>query len=240
MFSIIMGTVFYASGTVKVLIWKLNGCPNVIIDFVRNYPEAESFAANYKKYAKRNDPIDVSGEVGDGKIPLWIQWEPRWGYRPYGSSVLGVTGCGPTCMAMVYCGLTGDSEMYPSRMAAWAEDQGYYVYGVGTSWDLMTIGAQNLGLNAAVLNISETDLLSSLENGCLLIASVKPGNFTKAGHFIVLVGLDSSGRVVVHDPNSWANSSRTWPPAVLLEQIKGLWSYSYTEHLETAEETEYL
>ena len=45
-----------------------------LVDYVYNYPE---------EYGKTH-AIDVSGEVKEGQVPLFLQWDKRWGYIPYG------------------------------------------------------------------------------------------------------------------------------------------------------------
>ena len=53
-----------------------------------------------------------------------------------------------------------------------------------------------------------------------------PGDFTSAGHFIVLCGIKDNGEIIVHDPNSRKNSEKSWDLERLMSQIKNLWSYS--------------
>lgn len=38
-----------------------------------------------------------------------------------------------------------------------------------------------------------------------------PGDFTETGHYVVAVGLDADGQVVVNDPFSAERSARAWP-----------------------------
>lgn len=44
-------------------------------------------------------------------------------------------------------------------------------------------------------------VLKALSQGRPVISSQGPGLFTRGGHFIVLRGLTSSGKVLVNDPN---------------------------------------
>ncbi len=193
------------------------------------HPDMVRFIQAYPAYYGRDLAIDVTEDLlaADGGIPLFFQWDHRWGYRIYGSGFLAMTGCGPTCVSMVYCGLTGNAEWNPYAVAHMAERHGYYVPGVGTAWDLMTDGAQILGLEAWPVSIDSYSIVDTLQAGCPLIASMRPGDFTKKGHFIVLVGLDADGRVLVNDPNSRKNSETAWDADRLVMQMKGLWGYSY-------------
>ncbi|HEY9575661.1 MAG TPA: papain-like cysteine protease family protein, partial [Lachnospiraceae bacterium] len=66
----------------------------------------------------------------------------------------------------------------------------------------------------------------NLSSSTPMICSVKPGDFTFTGHFIVLAGLDDSGKIIVNDPNSQKNSKKHWEIDRLLPQIKAIWKYS--------------
>ncbi|MDO4272868.1 MAG: papain-like cysteine protease family protein [Eubacteriales bacterium] len=200
--------------------------PQSLLDFKSKYPEASDFVDNYPLNKDREYSMDVSGEVQAGTIPLFIQWDERWGYKIYGDDFLAVDGCGPTCISMVVCGLTGNTQWNPYEVALFSAQSGYYVPETGTSWELMTTGAENLGLRAESGYISADYIFDSLYAGQPLICSMTPGDFTYSGHFIVLTGIDSDGYIIVNDPNSKNNSSRHWDVDTLLSQIKGIWSYS--------------
>ena len=142
-----------------------------------------------------------------GTAPYLIQYDSRWAYHAYGSSVMGITACGPTCLSMAAIGLTGDASLTPARIADWAEDAGYYVDGAGTAWSLFTDGAAQLGLRSEAIAVDEDDMKSRLDAGEVLIASMLPGDFTTSGHFVVIVDHGLFG-FNVYDPNSIALSSR--------------------------------
>lgn len=158
-------------------------------------------------------------------FPLFLQWDKRWGYVSYGGSIIGLSGCGPTCMSMVLVSLTGSSDMTPAEVARFSEENGYYVEGSGTSWSLMTDGAYALGLSARELSLDESVMKSSLDSGHPIICSMGPGDFTTQGHFILIYGYDAEG-FLVNDPNCISRSSRHWDFETLRGQIKNLWAYS--------------
>ena len=201
-------------------------CPDTIRDFVRNYPEAISYAEGFTEYTKNPPIIDISSDVREGEIPLFIQWDPRWGYRMYGNDYIGIDGCGPTCMSMVVCGLTQTTDWNPFALALWAYSQGYYQAGVGTSWALMTQGAPLLGLNAFPVDTTQEGVLSALTSGAPVVCSVAPGDFTNVGHFIILTGVDEAGLITVNDPNSPINSAKKWDLQTILSQTVSTWAFS--------------
>ena len=122
---------------------RYENVPSGIMEFVEKYPEAKSFATNYEAYATLDEPISIDKELSADGIPLFIQWDKRWGYKDYGGNYIGIAGCGPTCLSMVLCGLT-DNNLNPYEVATFSSEQGYYTYGQGTSWNLMTAGASDL------------------------------------------------------------------------------------------------
>ena len=58
------------------------------------------------------EPVLSAAELTSG-IPYLYQWDERWGFKEYGSSVIGITGCGPTCLSMAIIGLTGKTDITP-------------------------------------------------------------------------------------------------------------------------------
>ncbi|MGN0335817.1 MAG: C39 family peptidase [Lachnospiraceae bacterium] len=202
--------------------------PESLLELMEKYPETEEFVLSYPDCKYDTPDRDLSGEVTEGEIPLFLQWDRRWGYESYGDDFLAVTGCGPTCLSMVYCGLTGDTGWNPYEMANFADREGYYVEGSGSAWDLMIGGAEKLGLQVHEVIFDEEHMIEELKEGRPIICTVRPGDFTTSGHFIVLKGLDRWGKILVCDPNSKRNSDRSWSIETLMPQIKNLWSYSYS------------
>lgn len=198
--------------------------PPEIVEFVEKYPEAKSFATNYNAYADSDKPISIEKELKTDGIPLFIQWDKRWGYKDYGGNYVGIAGCGPTCLSMVLCGLT-ENDLNPYEVATFSNEQGYYTYGQGTSWNLMTEGAAALGVYSESGTISEEYILDNLSKDTPMICSMKPGDFTYTGHFIVLAGIDENGNIIVNDPNSPKNSAKSWPVEKLVPQIKAIWKF---------------
>ncbi|MDL2253734.1 C39 family peptidase [Ruminococcaceae bacterium OttesenSCG-928-I18] len=193
--------------------------------FLRN-PETLDFLLAYPEYKQDGPPIDIWYETQGGQVPLFLQWDTRWGYANYGDDYLAVTGCGPVCLSMVAVYLTGNAQLHPLAVAEYSEQKGYYMPGTGTGWELMTEGAAGLGLYSEELSLSEGTLRARLQAGSPVICSVGPGDFTTAGHFIVLAAENPDGGFQVYDPNSAVRSSQSWSYAQLEGQIRNLWAFS--------------
>ena len=208
-----------------------NGLPPSLIELKNKYPETADFVDSYPEYIgiEYNSDIDLSEDVTEGEIPLFIQWDKRWGYYIYGNDFFGVNGCGPTCLAMVICGLTNDTVCNPYEVAQFSMENDYYIMGQGTSWDLMTKGVYAFGLTVEEGEISEQYIRDNVSENSPMICSMYPGDFTYTGHFIVLTGIDEDGKVIVNDPNSYINSEKHWELEKLTPQIKSLWCYRLAE-----------
>lgn len=197
--------------------------PESLQALLERHPDALEFVEGYPDH-KNDAPAETIGDVVQGQFPLLLQWDARWGYVRYGDDLLAVTGCGPTCLAMAAAGLTGDNAITPAAVAEQAQRDGYWVDGV-TSWGLMTDGCRAWGLVSEELPLTETAVTGALDEGRPIICSVRPGDFTTTGHFILLAGLEEEG-LRVNDPNSPQNSDRLWTYDELEPQIRNLWAFS--------------
>jgi len=172
--------------------------------------------------------IDLSEHLGSDTVPLFMQWDERWNYTIYGSNVMGVTGCGPTCLSMVLVHLLQDASYTPCYVADFAEENGYYVDGSGSKWTLISEGGEALGLDITELPLDENRMKKNLEMGNPIICIMGPGDFTTTGHYIVLRGIKDD-KFIVNDPNSKANSERLWSYEEIKGQIKNLWACQVPE-----------
>lgn len=197
--------------------------PKSLIELLERNPETEQFVLNYPSRDKAEP--DLSGFDRTSGVPLFLQWDPMWGYEKYGSDFLAVTGCGPTCLAMTGFYLTGSKDMNPKDIAAFAERNGYYASGYGSSWTLISEGSARLGLTATELPLVKKKMTDALEAGHPVILALGAGDFTSSGHYIVLTGLED-GLFKVNDPNSVENSQKLWSYEQLEGQIRNIWEIS--------------
>ncbi len=207
--------------------WYYAKCPELIRDKAEMYPEAIEYAANYIWYGDNHLSTDISADVAAEDVPLLLQWDKRWGYRLYGTNYMGNNGCGPTALSIVYAGLTGKSDFSPYEIAMYAMDEGLYWARQGTHQDLMTVGAEYLGLTVQFHGKDAEAIRDGLRDGQLMIAHVTAGDFTTGGHFIVFSGLTDDGQLIILDPNSRITSSVTWDFNRVLEQTTKVWGYTY-------------
>ena len=196
--------------------------PEELIELLERNPDAEEFVLNYPLKKDQSFEIDLSEHEHCKNVPLFFQWDERWGYTIYGSNVMGLTGCGPTCLSMVCLYLLDDAAYTPCYVADFAEENGYYVEGSGSAWTLISEGGETLGLDVTEIPLDEKRIVKNLELGNPVVCIMGPGDFTTTGHFIVLADC-KDGRFVVNDPNSKTNSERLWSYDEIKGQIKNLW-----------------
>lgn len=189
------------------------------------YPEAREFILNYPLEKDKEHTPDISWADRSNGVPLFMQFDERWGYTEYGFTVGGISGCGPTCLSMVAYYLTGDTDYTPAYMMEFATEDGHVGQNGGTQWTLFSKGAKNLGFKVEELPLLESTLVKRLEQGIPVVISVGPGDFTQNGHYVVLVGY-KDGKIKVNDPFSKANSEKEYTYAQLEPQIRNLWAIS--------------
>ncbi len=220
-------------GTAEETVWlyakehghSLGDYPQSLIDLLKRNPEAKQFVLEYPDAKDASPVIDMTPYLEQNTVPLFLQWDPRWGYIIYGSDVAGLTGCGPVCLSMAALYVTGDPAYSPDSMIRFATEQNYYVPGSGSSWTLISEGAGKLGLKATELPLVKKKMTDALEAGHPVILAVGAGDFTTTGHYIVLTGLED-GMFRVNAPNSVLNSGRLWSYEQLEGQIRNIWEIS--------------
>lgn len=200
--------------------------PEALLTLYIKNPDARQFVLDYFSVRDTSTEIDLSEYADCTSVPLFMQWDERWGYTEYSGNLFGLSGCGPTCLSMVAIYLTGDTSLTPRYMADFSTENGYAVNGNGTSWTLFSEGSASLGLTAQELPLSESVIDSHLASGEPVVCIMGPGDFTDSGHFIVLTGI-ADGEYTVNDPNSFANSERTWSYDDISGQIRNLWAFAW-------------
>ena len=199
--------------------------PQELQEFAKNYPETSHFVEEYPEKYQLHPGIDLSKEAERDRVPLFIQWDERWGYEKFGTSFIGCSGCGPTSFSMVAVYLTKNPEYSPLYMANYEDEHGYHIQGVGTSWSFFTKGCEDFGIHCTTLSVNEDKIKEYLDKGYPIICSVGPGDFTVRGHLIVITGYNKNG-LKIHDPNSRINSAKRWDFQSIRSQIRSVWAFS--------------
>lgn len=199
--------------------------PSALLELVKKNEETIDFVFDYPEKSLLPPAETIGDKPAKGTIPLLLQWDERWGYAPYGTeTIVALSGCGPTCIAMVASGLTQDNTITPAVVAEYAAANGYLDQNLNTSWLLMTAGCRQFGISGAMLGLDENAMANTLASGYPIICSMAPGIFTTTGHFIVLTGYEN-GAFTVNDPASSVRSSRTYTLDEFRDQIKNMWYF---------------
>jgi len=155
---------------------------------------------------------------GVTQVTYYNQLDSRWAYSPYGTDHIGGYACGPTAMAIVVSSLTSDT-IDPPHMAQWAYENGYWCSKSGSYHALIPGAAAEWGLEAEGCTTAEPQrIVDALRDGKLVVALMTKGHFTSSGHFIVLRGVTSDGKIMVADPSSYARSEKAWDLSIILNE----------------------
>lgn len=201
---------------------SLDAWPEKLIKLLEGNPETKDFVLNYPLKKDQRFLIDLREHVDQETVPLFLQWDERWGYTKYGNEMMGLSGCGPTCLSMVCVYLRNDPTYTPRYIADFAQANGYCVPGSGSAWTLISVGGEALGLDVTEIPLDESRIIQNLQAGNPIICVMGPGDFTTTGHFIVMTGY-VDGKIKVNDPNSPARSKKLWDLGDIQGQILNLW-----------------
>jgi len=201
---------------------SLSEWPDEVVELMEKYPQTEEFVLNYPLLKDKTFEIDISDSGYQYEVPLFIQWDERWGYSPYGYDMIANAGCGPVCLSMVSAYLLQDPTLDPKTVAEFSMDNGYCAPGDGSYWSLIYDGGEQLGLNVEEIPLVEQYIIDNLIDGNPIICNVSQGDFTYGGHFIVLADY-VDGKIKINDPNSIENSEKLWTYEEICDQIEALW-----------------
>ena len=185
--------------------------------YVRNFPE---------KYPMKTPQNGQVKTVATGRnIPRFYQWDDLWGYTTYSGTAFGLTGCCPTCLAMVYQGITGNHDLSPYDMGELAVRDGYATEYEGTYASFLVDEAETLGLPVSSIDVTEKALKNALQSNQAVIVNFAPGYFTQYGHYVVISGMTQDGQLIMNDPYSEERSNQTWDLSTIVEEAQGLYAY---------------
>lgn len=171
------------------------------------------------------DYINGSGQSYEGvvftdggmEVMYYNQLDERWADVMYGtSSTIGQGGCGPTSMSIVISTLTGEAHD-PVELAEWSVANGHRCEGNGSYHSLIPAAAAAYGLFCEK-NLDAQGIVDALSFGKLVVVIMSKGHFTQGGHFIVLRGVTSEGKILVADPASYGRSEQEWDLSIIMDE----------------------
>ena len=161
---------------------------------------------------------DICFTDGITQVIYFNQLDERYASKPYGTDHIGGYGCGPTAMSIVVSSLTG-SIVDPVEMSAWAYENGYWCSKSGSYHSLIPGAAQAWDLPVTGCTAAEPQrIVGALSQGTLVVALMGKGHFTSSGHFVVLRGVTSDGKILVADPASYTRSEKEWDLSIILDE----------------------
>ena len=163
----------------------------------------------------------------DGEVNPFIYYSQigaPWSDDDYSGAKAGTvasSGCGPTAFAMCVASLNPEKSVTPRDIALYSVQNGYRTPTSGTSYNLFFKGLKEYGLQYSSQDIGTTSVVTSLEEGKIIVMNMGPGKspedarkvvntWTSGGHYIVLRGVTQDGKILVGDPNSDYNTEKSW------------------------------
>ncbi len=188
-----------------------------LLKLAANDPAARAFVAGFRTSypGTRAGSLTEDDLAGAGEIPLFMQWDTRWGYMEYIGGPMGTKGCCPTCLSMLYAGFSGRCDMSPYIVSRLATESGLCDSEGGTYGEFVGHFAQLVGLDYAEVLDFDT-ACAYLNDGWALVCNLGEGEFTDVGHYVLVTGwVDDEGSVRVNDPYNSTVDAQVWPLATI-------------------------
>jgi len=161
------------------------------------------------------------------------QNDSKWRNNKYANSTtndnatIGDAGCAPTSMSMVVSELTGNN-VTPDKMSKFALSSGYRDSN-GTNSKFIDSASDKFGLSDKRVTPTSQSVINELKHGNpVILNGMSDGSYnspyTKRGHYIVAVGTDENGNIIVNDPRG-INYSGTVSPEIIDSESRAAWSF---------------
>ena len=197
---------------------------------------AKKSMANQKTGGNGENEDDENGGNGEevNGFSYFSQKDKKWSGNQYGSkdgkhsSSFGKSGCGPTAFAMVANQLKGD-KIDPTTIADDAIKSGYRDE-TGTNANFIDYESQRYGLDATQQDAPSADyIIGQMDKGRPMILNgittgSKNSAYTKSGHYVVAVGRDKNGNILINDPRGKSKSVPISPEDLAKETRIG-WTF---------------
>lgn len=171
------------------------------------------------------------------KKPIYYkQSDPKWRNIPYTidgdkHETIGASGCGPTCAAMIVSSVK-DTKITPIEMCKLAIYLKDRTANNGTEWEFFGKVAAEYNISFKQ-SVSTKEAIEALKAGAYVVCSMKPGKFTKGGHYILAWDFKDNN-LLVHDPASTLQA-RTFGDIKIFEtQCKQYFIFYVKQQIEAA------
>ena len=162
--------------------------------------------------------IVFTGRGNSKDVVYFSQYDSRWGSQMYGkTNTIAGAGCGPSSLAICISTLT-NKTVTPPEVCEWSVKTGHRCEGSGSYHSLIPDGAAHWDVPCRGIGQSKKQLVQALQDGKLVIAIMSQGHFTRGGHFIVLRGITSQGKILVADCASYERSQKEWDINIFLNE----------------------
>ena len=153
------------------------------------------------------------------------QYDSRWASVVYTKNgtynknqTIRSSGCGPSAMADIVA-TWWDKNVTPKTLAAFSVQKGFRTENNGTAWGFFKFCAEKYGASKFIQTTSYATAEAAIKDGAYVVCSMRPGLWTKGGHFICWWWVDNT-YVYINDPASSASARAKAKKNLMQQQCK--------------------
>lgn len=204
----------------KKIFSDLKAYPSYLADLLAKDPGMLSFVAAWPEHQSEGTTDAPLTESLD-TYPVLSASDPRWGYMPYGNSIMAEDGSAPVVLSMILSKTFDDPELTPVYLANWAAEYGYDKEPVRENDSIFSGAAYYFGVNMSPMNSFKTQVNNALGYGNVVALGLKDGEKT---HFILVEGENEDGTWNIVDPLT-TEGLTTLNPDDIKDQIDGVYAF---------------
>ena len=199
---------------------------NLVVDgVVGSSTWVKAFSSDTQKEENPSTPTSNTSGKKNVQPKNFKQYDSKWGSVIYTKNntynkkqTIKNSGCGPTSMADIVA-TWWDKNATPKTMAALSVQKGYRTTTSGTAWGFFKYCASKYGASKFIQTTSYATAEAAIKNGAYVVCSMKPGLWTKGGHFICWWWVDGT-YVYVNDPASASSARAKAKKTLMKDQCK--------------------
>lgn len=110
---------------------------------------------------------------------------------------------------------------FDNILLVYAQDEDVSILATRKQWATIPGAAEGFGLQWESISTDDPQaVVDTLASGKLIVALMSKGHFTSSGHFMVLRGVTSEGKILVADPASKKRSEQEWDISIILDEAR--------------------